>query len=168
MFDSPTLPTWKPFYVQIIRLRWMGHTYDEIALALQISAGLASKVCGSDKGQQILAQLDANTFDSLRDVQTMIQAALPGVTQKLIETALNSGNEALRTKAAGQLLAIGGHTPVHRVSFETSDPIIDQYKDMTMTDLRQSFRKLIAAKPAVIETTAQPTEDSGDESKGPD
>lgn len=133
---------WKPFYTQIIRLYWSGLPQNEIAKQLSCDVQTVGKVLNSDHGKEILQQLDAKTFDSMLEVITMAQAVAPEMFNEKVKLALHSNDERVRTRNTAELLAIAGHTPVHRVSIERPDPILDQYKGKTPEELRTALLKL--------------------------
>jgi hypothetical protein len=159
MFDDPYTPIWKPFYIQVVRLRWMGRTLQEIATETGLSPATVHRVVHSDKGRQILASLEASTFDSLLETQAMFQAAAPQAARMLIDTALNSPNESARNRAAERILGLAGHTPLQRVSFERPDPLLDKYKGKTEIDIMKELRALVGE-------STPPTPDG--ETNGPD
>jgi hypothetical protein len=152
LFGDPATwnPTrWKPFYTQIIRLYWQGLEQVEVAKQLSCSADLVGKVVRSDHGREILKQLDDKTFDSMLDVITMAQAVSVEMFNEKVKLALYSNDEKIRTRNTTDLLAIAGHTPVHRVSIERPDPILEAYKNKTPEQLREALLKLKDASPTL-------------------
>jgi len=133
---------WKPIYLRILRLYWMGETQVDIAARVGCSAGLVSNVINSDRGKEILSQLESKTFDSMLEVMNEAQAVAPEVIREKIQLALHSNDERIRTKNCTDLLNIAGHVPIHRVSIERPDPLEEKYKDKTADQLRQELLKL--------------------------
>jgi predicted transcriptional regulator len=142
IFDDTHNKIWKPIYIQIIRLWWAGNTRRKIADDLGISIPTVSKIIDSDTGKHILSQLESNTFDSIVEAQTMIQAAIPDIVREKINLALHSANESVRSKNGSDLLAIAGHVPTHHVVVERSDPLVDQYKSMNELDIRKQLLEI--------------------------
>ena len=138
---------WKPLYTQIIRLYWQGLEQKEVATQLSCSDELVGKVCRSDHGQEILKQFEDKTFDSMLQVITMAQAVAPEMFNEKVKLALHSADEKIRTRNTAELLAIAGHTPVHRVSIERPDPILETYKNRTPEQLRAALLALKDGSP---------------------
>jgi len=139
---------WKPFYTQIVRLYWEGLEQAEIAKQLACGADVVAKVIHSDHGQEILKQLEDHTFDSMLEVITLAQAVSVEMFNEKVKLALYSNDEKIRTRNTTELLAIAGHTPVHRVSIERPDPILETYKNQTPEQLRAALLKLKDATPS--------------------
>src|SRR5208337_4886965 len=106
-------PKWRPHYIQVVRLYWMGGSATEIASELGMSPGTVSRIIKSEAGQAIFDQLQTNTFESMVEVQTLAQAAATDLIREKIKLALYSGNESVRSKNASDVLAIAGHLPIH-------------------------------------------------------
>ena len=133
---------WIPLYTQIIRLHWSGLNNIEVAAELGIAEATVSKVINCDHGQVILKQLDDKTFDSMLEIITAAQAVSREMFDEKVRLALHSSDEKIRTRNTAELLAIAGHTPVHRVSIERPDPILESYKGKTPEQLREALLKL--------------------------
>ena len=157
IFDSPSDVKWKPFYIQIIRMKWMGNTNTEIASLLSISDALVGKVVNSDKGREIFEQLQSSVFDSMVEVVTLAQAVAPEMLREKVKLALYSSDERIRSKNASDVLGIAGHVSIQKIVVDRPDPLLDKYKDKSELDLR---RELLT-----IKGTVSPS-DNGD--VGPD
>lgn len=140
---------WKPLYTQIIRLYWSGlDNQAEIAKQLQCSENLVGNVLRSDHAKEILKQLDDHTFDNMLEIITAAQAVSREMFDEKVRLALHSNDEKIRTRNTAELLAIAGHTPVHRVSIERPDPILETYKNRTPEQLRAALLALKDGSPA--------------------
>lgn len=133
---------WRPLYTQIIRLHWSGLNNVEIAAQLACAEATVGKVLNCDHGKEILKQLDDRTFDSMLEVITAAQSVAREMFEEKVKLALYSSDEKIRTRNTAELLAIAGHTPVHRVSIERPDPILETYKNKTPEQLREALLKL--------------------------
>lgn len=141
---------WKPYYTQIMRLYWLGTKPIEIAKELGCSAATVGTVIHSDQGIALLAELEAKTYDSSLEVITLAQALAVEMLNKKAKLALYSTDERVANRAASDVLGIAGHTPVHRVSIERPDALLEQYKDQTPAQLREALIKLKEHKPSEI------------------
>ncbi len=151
LFGDPKIwnpARWKPLYTQIIRLYWQGLEQVEVAKQLSCSEQLVGNVVRSDHGREILKSLEDKTFDSMLQVITMAQAVAPEMFNEKVKLALHSADEKIRTRNTAELLAIAGHTPVHRVSIERPDPILETYKNRTPEQLRAALIALKDGSPA--------------------
>lgn len=143
LFDDPDNKLhWKPFYIQVIRQWWMGNTMSEIANLVGASPSLVKKIIESERGQQILAQLEDNTFQSMLEVQAIAQGSAIEMIQEKIRLALYSGDEKIRTKNSSDVLAIAGHS-VNKITIDRPEPLADKYRDKTELDIR---KELLAIK----------------------
>lgn len=141
-------PRWKPYYTQIVRLYWQGEKPVEIAQQLGCSTATVGTVIHSDQGKAILAELEARTYDSSLEVITLAQALAVQMLHGKAAIALDKNHDArLRNRAMSDILGIAGHTPVHRISVERPDAILEQYKDQTPAQLREALVKLKDHKP---------------------
>jgi len=150
IFGDPKVwnPTrWKPFYTQVIRLYWQGLEQREVAAQLGCSEALVGNVLRSDHGREILKQLDDKTFDSMLEVITAAQAVSMEMFNEKVKLALHSADEKIRTRNTAELLAIAGHTPVHRVSIERPDAILKEYENQTPAQLKAALLKLKDSNP---------------------
>ena len=143
LFDSPGDIRWKPFYIQVVRLYWMGQTKTDIAAQLGLSEGTVKKVIESDRGREIFNQLESATFDSMLETTVMAQAVAPEMLREKIKLALYSGDEKIRTKNASDVLGIAGHVPIQKVIHDRPDPLLDKYKDKSELDLRKELREIV-------------------------
>lgn len=132
---------WLPIHTQILRLHWEGKDTKVIADSLQVALDLVRNVIKSDHGEELLASLDAKTFDSMLEVHTLIQAHAPDLIQRKLALAYTGSTEAIRSKNISELLQMAGHVPVHKVVIERPDPILDKYKDKTPDMLRNELLK---------------------------
>ena len=140
-------PRWKPLHCHIIRLYWLGFEPDDIAGRFGIPLSTVQSVIRSDQAKVILRELESKAYDSALDVITAAQAAAPEMLQEKITLALSSPDERVRSRNATDVLAIAGHTPVHRVSIERPDPISEAYKDKTPDQLRKELMDLKLLSP---------------------
>lgn len=159
--DSFNPKLWKPVYLRMIRLYWMGETLIDIGTITGYSPTTVSKVVNSDQGQEILTQLQSKTFDSMLEVMNEAQAVAPELIREKIQLALHSSNETIRTKNCTDLLQIAGHVPVQRVVHE-ADQTDAQFKNKTPAQLKQELLELIS--PA----SAAPSSHDSTSSRGPD
>lgn len=133
---------WKPIYLRILRLYWMGEQQVEIARRLGVSTATVGSVINSDRGKEILTQLQNETFDSMLAVMNEAQAVAPELLQEKIKLALYSPDERIRTRNTSDLLAIAGHVPLHRVSIERPDPLDKKYENITPEQLKVELLKI--------------------------
>lgn len=134
---------WKPVYLRMVRLYWMGETLMDIAATTGYSPSTVSKVINSENGQEILTQLQTKCFDSMLEVMNEAQAVAPELIREKIQLALHSSDERVRTKNCTDLLQIAGHVPVQRVVHET-DTIDAQFKGKSPDQLRKELLDLIS------------------------
>lgn len=142
LFDDVNGFKWKPHYIQVVRRYWLGETKASIATEIGVSASTIDKILNHDKAIQVIAHLEANTLDTMLEVQTAAQAvALEAIDVKI--QGLRSGNEALRQKCATELLGLAGHTPTRKIEIKSGDAVVDKYKDKSELDLRRELLKML-------------------------
>lgn len=152
---------WKPVYLRMVRLYWMGETLVDIATMTGYAPSTVGKVINSEQGQEILTQLQGKCFDSMLEVMNEAQAVAPELIREKIHLALHSSNESVRTKNCTDLLQIAGHVPIQRVVHE-ADTTDAQFKGKTPDQLRKELLDLITPSGPV--THAQTKK----EDRGPD
>lgn len=133
--DKPT----KPIHIQIIRRWWLGQTKTEIEQELGVSHTMVENAINSDWGRSMLASLEGQTFDSLLEVQNLIQAHGVDLVRRKLDLALNSANPHVANKACSDLLGIAGHTPTLKVSISKGDSLLNEYRDKTELQIRQEL-----------------------------
>jgi hypothetical protein len=142
LFGEAPKQRWTPLHTQIIRMYWMARPISEIADQFAVSESMVRSTINSERGQEIITQLESHTFDTMLEVMTMAQAVAPEMFAEKIKLALYSVDERVRSRNTTDLLAIAGHTPIHRVQIDRPDPILDKFKDKTPQMLRDELLKL--------------------------
>lgn len=120
----------------MLRLHFQGLSNLEIASQLNVTPQHVSNVLCTPEAQELLAQLQENTLDTILDVQTQAQAIAPLVFEEKVRLALTAKDEKVRTTNCKDILDIAGHMPVRRVVVETPDRQAERFDKMTIQELQ--------------------------------
>ena len=158
----------KPIHIQIIRRWWLGQTKTEIESELGVSHTMVEHAINSDHGRAMLASLEGQTFDSLLEVQNLIQAHGVDLVRRKLDLALHSANPHVANRACSELLGIAGHTPTLRVSVTKGDSLLNEYRDKTELQVRQELINLKQLVNAPNSQTGAAINGDSDDDSGPD
>jgi hypothetical protein len=130
---------YNPFLLRVLILSYEGHTTSEIAMQTGKSDSYISGLLNSDEAKAIYLQLENQTLDTFRQTQTLIQAAIPAILQEKIRLALFANNEAVRNRAAQNILELGGHVAVQQLEIRKPDQIEEEFRDKSEEDIRNEI-----------------------------
>lgn len=159
-----TYRRFRPLHYEIIRRSYSLQSNIEIAAALGCSEQTVSNVINSADGIEILQRMLNRTLDTTIDMHLQIQAALPLIIEKKVETALYGSDAKLRDKAQTDLMTVGGMTAATRLRVPEDEAALMPYKDLTEDELREKLlaesRKASAGPGSATPPTAPPESSS--------
>ena len=125
-----------PFVLHVVQLSWNGMDEDEIALHVGKTKQEVLKILASDQAKQIYARLEAQTLDTMGQVQAVLQAAAPKLMEEKVRLALSARSEAVRNSATGDLLDRAGHVAVKQLEIRRGDEVEEAYRDKSEDEIR--------------------------------
>ena len=142
---NDTLRRMKPTHLRVLYLHWKGFTGTEIADVVGLSPGTVNAVIHSEAAEEILLGFKNSTLDSMRQVDSELQAMAPALLATKMDLALGSTDEKIRTTNCSDLLAMAGHTPVRRLRVEHTTPEHEEFSTLSEEQIREKL--LQAARP---------------------
>lgn len=130
---------WTPRLLQVLRLYYQGHTYDEIASLTGYHYQSVAQLINSPASRDILAKFQDKTLDTILDIQADVQAIAPAALEEKVRLALSAKDERVRNTACSDILAMAGHKPIDRVSLNLEKPPEDPFAGKTEAEIRASL-----------------------------
>lgn len=129
----------RPIHYEVVRRAFTLMPHDEIAASLGLAYNTVCSILNSVEGREVMDRLQNRTLDLTAEQHVVIQAAIPQIVERKIETALNAPDWKLRDKAQTDLMAVAGLTPQTRVVVQTEDPATAPYRGLSEAELRRKL-----------------------------
>ena len=140
----------RPLHLRILRLYFAGLDGKAIEAALTdpttlvplASYATIMNVINSPDTAEIMGQFQAQTLDTIMDVQTDAQAVAPAAFEELVRLAFHSKDDRVRSGNCKDILAIAGHQPVKRVIVrDERDPAVAKHDGKSEAEIRAEIEK---------------------------
>jgi len=154
---SQTLKNINPRHLLVYQLHARGLFNKDIAWIVGIAESTVSMILGTPIAKELFNEMQAIGFDTIADVQQMVQVAAPAIIQEKVRLALSATDERVRSTSCMDILAIAGHKPISRVVIEQPSLGRGKYEGLGEEELRMELLKSVKAQaPKAAETVEMP------------
>lgn len=129
----------RDLYVLHLHLQGMSMPNISEMLGEGYSVAAVSRILRSSGARAIMDEWARRRVDTLVSIQDGAQAAAQMALDVKIKTMMTAKSEALRDKAATDILGIAGHKPVSRAIIESNTVSDPKYADKSEAELKALF-----------------------------